>query len=275
MIRIICGVPRAGKTALMTSFALEHMKGRQAHRDLVLCNKLLAPLNEGGFSYAAPQDHIVFADYTIQAGANGAVRNYECNGFHLGLYNDKHPTMFLPPAAKVYLDEAQKYFNSRESKGLEDFVSRYYELHGHYRLDVTCTVQRPKLIDLNIRELAAQVLYVVALDHDQSGRRIHSSQWTCYLWDNVAAAVAFIEGGQSSSLRGDRVIFEFTGNIFKHYDSYAFFPAFLKGNEDSTFNLRHAVPTGYTRAEVMDFNDEHDYKVPETYYKSKKGGKTA
>ena len=272
MITIICGVPRAGKTALMTSFALEHMKGRQAHRDLIKCRKLLAPLNAGGFAYTPPPDHLVFADYTIQAGAGGRIRNYECNGFNLGLYNDKHPTMFLPPNAKVYLDEAQKYFNSRD-RGLADFVSRYYELHGHYRLDVTCTVQRPMLIDKNIRELAAQVLYVAVLEHDQSGHRIHASQWTCYEWDNVAAAVAFIDGGQSKDLRGDKVRFEYTGNIFRHYDSYAFFPAFLKGNEDSAFNLRHAVPTGYTRDEVMDFNDEHDYIVPETYYK--KGGKKA
>lgn len=267
-ITIICGIPRAGKTALMTSFALAHLRGRQAHRDLVQCNKLLAPLNFGGFCYTAPADHLVFADYTITA-ANGSKTSYECNGFNLGLFNDKHPTMFLPPASHVYLDEAQKYFNSRESKGLEDFVSRYYELHGHYRLNVTCTVQRPKLIDLNIRELAAQVIYVAKLEHAQNGRRVLASQWTCYTWDNVVSAIAFIEGGQSKELRGDVVRFEYVGNIFKHYDSFAFFPVFLKGNEDATFNLRHAVKTGYTRAEVEDFNDEHDYKVPETYYKKR------
>lgn len=273
MITIICGIPRAGKTALMTSFALEHMRGRQAHRDLVKCRKLLAPLNAGGFCYEPPEDHLVFADYTITAGANGNVRNYECNGFNLGLYNDKHPTMFLPPNAKVYLDEAQKYFNSRESKGLADFVSRYYELHGHYRLDVTCTVQRPKLIDLNIRELAAQVIYVAKLEHEQAGHRVLRSEWTAYTWDNVVAAISFIEGGMQKSLRGDTVCFVYDGNIFKHYDSFAFFPVFLKGNEDAKFNLRHAVPTGYTRDEVADFNDEHDYNVPETYYKKKGSAK--
>ena len=78
------------------------------------------------------------------------------------------------------------------------------------------------------------------------------------------------EGGKSKTLRGDKVRFEYAGNIFKHYDSYALFPAFLKGNEDESFNLRHAVPTGYTRAEVADFNDQHDYTVPDTYYKKRK-----
>ncbi len=270
-ITIICGIPRAGKTALMTRFALEHMKGVQAHRDLIKCRKLLAPLNNGGFHYEPPADHLVFADYTIMSGANGRIKSYECNGFFLGLYNKvEHPTMFLPPSSNIYLDEAQKYFNSRDSKNLADFVSRFYELHGHYRLNVCCTVQRPKLIDLNIRELAAEVIFVEALEHEQTGRRVTRSQWTCFQWDNVAAAIAYIEGGKSKTLRGDKVRFEYAGNIFKHYDSYALFPAFLKGNEDESFNLRHAVPTGYTRAEVADFNDQHDYTVPDTYYKKRK-----
>ena len=137
-ITIICGKPRVGKTALMTTIALSHLKGRQAHRDLVKCRKLLAPLNAGGFNFVPPDDHLVFADYTITAGAHGRITSYECAGFSLGLFNDDHPTMYLPPASYVFLDEAQKYFNSRE-KGLADFVSRYYELHGHYRLEVYCT----------------------------------------------------------------------------------------------------------------------------------------
>ncbi|MCI8488058.1 MAG: hypothetical protein HFE36_05040 [Clostridia bacterium] len=267
MIRIICGIPRAGKTALMTLFALQHMKGRQAHQDLIKCKKLLAPLNAGGFNYTPPADHLVFADYTIIAGAKGMITNYEVSGFYLGLFNDKHPTMFLPPNSKIFLDEAQKYFNSR--KGIAAFVSRYYELHGHYRLDITCTVQRPKLIDLNVRELAAEVLYVEKLDHEQSGKRILSSQWTCSSFDNTPSAIDYIESGQHKEKRGDKAVFEYDGNIFKHYDSFSFFPAFLNGNEDSTFNLRHAVPTGYTRDEIMDFNDEHEYSVPDTYYEKK------
>ncbi len=268
-IKIVSGEPGAGKTALLTCFAEPHLKGTQAHRDVMQCRKLLAPLNAGGFSYTAPDDHVTFVDYTIMTGPNRSITNYECNGFNLGLFNDSHPTMFLPPASHIFLDEAQKYFNSRE-KGLADCVSRFYELHRHYRLNITISVQRPKLIDLNIRELAAEVIYVEELEHEQTGRRVTRSQWTCFQWDNVAAAIAYIEGGKSKTLRGDKVRFEYAGNIFKHYDSYAFFPAFLKGNEDESFNLRHAVPTGYTRAEVADFNDQHDYTVPETYYKKKK-----
>ncbi|MCI9561258.1 MAG: hypothetical protein HFK03_02085 [Clostridia bacterium] len=265
MITIICGDPRVGKTALMTSFAYTHLKGVQAHRDLRECNKLLAPLNAGGFSYTAPSDHLVFADYTVCAGANGSITNYEVDGFYLGLPNATHPTMFLPPASHVYLDEAQKYYDSRK-KGLSDFVSRFYELHGHYRLNLTCTVQRPKLIDLNIRELAAQVIYVMNLTHKKISGRIVSSVWSCLVFDDVAAAIAFIEGGKQDMKHGKLTGYAFDGNIFRHYDSYDKRPLFFKDRYTSVFDLRHAVKTGYTLDEIQDFNDQHDYTIPDTYY---------
>ena len=157
MLTQICGIPRVGKTALMTRDALIHLKGAQAHRDLIKSRKLLKPLNENGFNYVLPEDHLVFSDYGISTGAHGRIRNYEIDGFHMGLYNDVHPTVFIPPGSNVYLDEAQKYYNSKENAKLADFVSRYYELHGHFRLTITLTMQRPILIDKNIRELVGEV----------------------------------------------------------------------------------------------------------------------
>lgn len=270
MITEICGIPRAGKTALMTRLALDHLTGAQAHKDLRFSAKLLEPYNAGGFRYKLPDDHLVFADYTVHT-RRGTVTNYECDGFYLGLSQDVHPTMFLPPGAYIYLDEAQKYFNSREGASkLADFVSRFYELHGHYRLNVTLTVQRPMLIDKNIRELAGEVIYVRELEHQKNGNRILRSMWDCYSFDSSAAAVSYIDSGFNEKLRGDRVRFEYEGNIFKHYDSYSFFPAFLRDRYDDNFDLRHAVPCTCTVDGVKDFNDQHDYTVPETYFKGAK-----
>lgn len=258
----------------MTSFALVHMKGVQAHRDVKDCARLVSKLNRGGFSFTVPKDHLVFADYTITAGARGRIRNYECDGFHLGLFNeaeDGNPTMFLPPGSYVYLDEAQKYFNSRESKSLSDYVSRYYELHRHWRLHFMLAMQRPMLIDKNIRELVEETLYVEELTHRKEDGRIVGSTWQCKRFNDTAAAIAYIDGGKLDAAGAESVTYTFEGNIFRHYDSYAFMPAFLKGNEDNNFNLRPAVRGGYTREEVADFNDQHVYEVPETYYKKKKG----
>lgn len=270
MITEICGVPRAGKTALMTKFILEHLTGAQAHRDLRECKKLLAPLRAGGFSFCAPPDHLVFSDYTVTARHN-TITNYEVDGFRLGLAQDQHATMFLPPYSQIFLDEAQKYFNSRDSLKLADFVSRFYELHGHYRFNITLSVQRPKLIDVNIREIAARVIYVKGMQNFKQRGRIVGSIWDCVEFDSAAAAISYIDSGFCAKLQGDKVTFEYAGNIFKHYDSYAFFPLFLRDRYDSKFDLRHAVLCGSTRDEITDFNDQHDYIVPETYYK--KGGK--
>lgn len=269
MIRIICGEPRVGKTALMTSFALKHMIGVQAHRDIRECIKVLMPFNAGGFCYIVPSDHLVFADYTVWTGSGGHVTNYEAEGFYLGLPNDRHPTMFLPPASHIYLDEAQKYYDSRK-KGLADFVSRFYELHGHYRLELTCTVQRPKLIDLNIRELAAEIIYVLKLEHNRENGRIVSSDWTCVLFRDVAAAVSYIEGGCRDFKGGTLTEYSYTGNIFRHYDSFDKCPLFFKDRYNSQFDLRHAVRTGSTLPEILDYNDQHDYTVPDTYYNKSK-----
>lgn len=270
MITEICGIPRAGKTALMTKFALEHMTGVQAHRDLRFSQKLINPYVAEGFPYVLPDDHLVFADYTIFT-RRGTVTNYEVDGFHLGLAQDIHPTMFLPPASYIYLDEAQKYVNSREGASkMADFVSRYYELHGHYRLNITLTVQRPMLIDKNVRELAGDVIYVRKLEHENTGQRILRSQWSCYSFDSSAAAIAYIDSGFNERLRGDRKQFVYDGNIFKHYDSYAFFPMFLRDRYDCSFDLRHAITASCTIDGVKDFNDQHDFLVPETYFKGAK-----
>ena len=129
-------------------------------------------------------------------------------------------------------------------------------MHGHYRLNITLTVQRPMLIDKNIRELAGEVLYVRKLEHEKQGGRIVRSVWDCYRFDSSAAAVAYIDSGFDRQAAGERVQFEYVGNIFRHYDS--------------AFDLRHAVVCSYTRDGIMDFNDQHDYAVPETYFK---GGK--
>ncbi len=274
MITIISGIPGAGKTALMTRFALMHIKGAQAHRDLKASYTLIDRLNAGGFAYTKPSGHLVFADYTILAGAQNRIRSWECNGFNLGLYDtadDGNPTMFLPPASWVYLDEAQKYFNSRESKKLSDYVSRFYELHRHYRLNVYMTVQRPMLIDKNIRELVAELLYIEKLEHKKVDGRIVSSTWTCRLFTNAEAGIAYVDSGKKDAGASSIVKYSFAGNIFRHYESYAFFPAFIRGNEDRTdFDMRGAVPSGFSREEIEDFNEQHNYTVPQSYYKKSK-----
>lgn len=267
MIAIIFGVPRVGKTALMTSFALAQMKGVAAHQDIKECRKLIAPLNNNGFNLTLPDRHLVFSDYYIDD-RRGKIRSYEIDGFYLGLPNLTHPTVFLPPFSRIYLDEAQKYYNSRESQKLSDFVSRFYELHGHYRLNITMTVQRPGLIDLNIRELSTTVIEVVDLKHKYEHDRIVKSFWFCNVFDSTAKALKYIDSGRTSNF-GEHTVFSYDGNIFKHYDSHNFMPAHLKDRYESDFDCVPSFKCGMNLAAIKAFNLSHDYNVPETFYKVK------
>ena len=58
------------------------------------------------------------------------------------------------PYEVIGIQEAQKYLNSRKSKNFPDWQSRWYEQHRHNNLDILMDVQRPGLVDVNIRELA-------------------------------------------------------------------------------------------------------------------------
>lgn len=108
--------------------------------------------------------------------------------------------------------------------------------------------------------------------------RILFSEWTCKFFDNAAAAIEYIENGKTDIGKGQKITVRYDGNIFRHYESFAFFPAFLDGNydpdnkkPDEAYSVRAAVCSGTTRDEVTDFNAQHDYKVPDGYYTKIKG----
>lgn len=254
---------------MLTCLALEHMTGHQAHEDKRAGEKLVKKLNEGGFHYCYDFVHLVYADYYIEARGKRTV-SHEINGYEIGLPDKDFGTTFFAPGAQIYLDEAQKYFNSRESKSLADRVSRWFELHGHMGFNITLAVQRPKLIDLNIRELATQVIEVVELKHTYDYNRLVRTEWICNVDDNAARAVEYVEGGKAGRF-GQRKKFSYEGNIFKRYDSHNFYAAFLDGREEETiFEAATAEKTDYTPTSVKAFNEKHSYVVPDGYYKTKR-----
>lgn len=260
MITLIWGLPRAGKTALMTSIAVSHMRGVQAYKDLRVGMPLLKKLNAGGYGYSLPYKHLVFSDYAISL-PGGKIQSHETDGWRVGLPDPNFRTDFLPPGAFIFLDEAQKYYNSRNGQKMSDRVSRFYELHGHFQYTVYLASQRPKLIDLNIRELANEVIEVVTLKHKYDYGRIVRSEWTCNRYDNAARAISYIEGGKVGQY-GERVKFVYEGNIFRRYDSRGQYPAFLDGRSEHSFDVRDFMTPGYSPPEIKAYNYKHSYKTP-------------
>lgn len=267
MITLIFGRPGAGKTALMTALALEYMTGSAARSDVRACSAQVAELNAGGFRFSAPSDHLVYSDYIIAA-RHGSVRSHYVNGFELGLHDPEHFTRLFPPYSRFYLDEAQKYFNSRERNGIADSVSRFYELHRHNHLEITLAVQRPGLIDKNVRELVERVIQVeeLTLEKDKCGR-IFALSWQLRLFEKTADALSFVDGGAVESLP---VTYTFDGNVFRHYNSLFHQPAFYNASYGRDFELALAESYPLDVDGVKQFNAEHTYSTPRGYFKGAK-----
>ncbi len=260
-------MPRVGKTALMTKLALDYMTGENAAKDIRMSCKEIKKFNDGGFRFTYPKRHIVYSDYDIYT-RNKTLFSYKTSGYNFGLPNKQYGDISLfPPCSRLFFDEAQKYWNSRESSKLSDFVSRAFEYHGHFKLSIYIAVQRVGLIDLNIRQLSPQIIEVVDLKHKTDNGVILSSMWTCRVYDSVSEAEKSI-AGQSAKYKTKR--FRFDGNIFKHYDSETFRYAFLKDRENDDFDYTPNGGYDYTVNAVKRFNAEHEYTVPYGFQKGEK-----
>ena len=178
MITMLVGQTGAGKTSLLTHFADQYLN---YDNDLSLAEEKIMQFNDMGYNLSMPR-HLVFTDYKVSTITRfyGRQTSYFANGFYLGVPNSQHPTMFLPPYSKIFLSEAQRYYNSRDFKVFADFISQFYEQHRHWGLQIYLDCQRGGLIDLNIRDISARIILVDSITNDiDSMGRIVANRWTC------------------------------------------------------------------------------------------------
>lgn len=220
MITVIYGAPGAGKGALMTYFVktLYQTQGRQILRH---CEETINEYNlEFNKKLEPPKRVPIFTDYEVKfrCGYNKYYSTYFLNGYYFGLENEDVPVIHVPPHAKVFLTEVQRYYDSRKSSTLKPFVSRLYEMHRHNNIDIYLDLQRLSLLDLNIRDLAKRIIYIEELSHQKDGEIILSSTWECKEFANVSDADRYFEDGANTYTN---VSFKYDGNIFKCYDSFS------------------------------------------------------
>ena len=174
-ITIIFAPPRTGKTAFMTYLANEYAFNRGRYKSMIT---EVAQKNQNGFNLRIPNT-IVCSNYDMEFRKFGYShrRNIKINPFRLGFQNSNVKTHFLAPYSVIFITEAQKYLNSRMSRYFPDWQSRWYEQHGHDFLDIYLDVQRPMLIDVNIRELS-QFIEIIKLDKIYKGQKIVQLIWT-------------------------------------------------------------------------------------------------
>lgn len=273
MITIICGEPGNGKTALMTYFAVQKMTEEGYDYWTSSCNRI-NELYTGGFNNLRylPQFHTVYSDYVIKNEWLN-VQSYYCDGFKVGLPNPFFDTMFFAPYSQIFLDEAQKYYDSRMSKYIRECVYRFYQLHRHNHLDIYMTCQRLGNIDLNIRDIARRIIYVEKLDitKDDFGRII-KLQWHTVEFSCLKYAEAYLDNN-NKSVEFDKKTYEYEGNIFDYYGSYSNEPVFYDGNYERNYDSRLEDNYGVSVEDFSKFNAEHMYYAPKGYWKNDKEDK--
>lgn len=229
MITAIFGQPGAGKTAYLTSLALKYLGNTPEGWTLKKnCIEQVQSFNAQGFNFSVPDRPPVFSNYPISAHVGYKRRrdSYYVDGFRLGHENEFVETIPLPPTSKVFLTEVQRYYNSRKSTELPDWISRYFEEHRHYFLDIYLDLQRLLLLDINIRELATKIIEVAGVKHktDYIGN-VLQSEFTLKLWHDAASAEMHIKDKSLNNY--DLVKETFDGNVFDAYKSRSYFDAFL------------------------------------------------
>lgn len=261
MITIVFGKPGCGKTAYMTADAVKYMNGSEQ------CLELLKASREqvnGLCFFTPPKESPVFTNYKVVAQRDYSTFSvsYYVDGFHLGFDNDYLPVFHLPPCSKIYLSEAQRYYNSRNSRDFPEWVSRYFEEHRHFGLDIMMDVQRPGLIDVNIRELCERFVEVLQLEHelDKAGN-IRATTFVCRQFSDWKYVDKYLAGDESV---GTVIKERFEGNVFDHFESRSYFNVFLPpGNGDFNYIVHPVGNADVEREYAWQF---YPQTAPEGFY---------
>ena len=266
MITIVFGKPGTGKTAYLTADAVEYMRpSAEGHALYQSCLSQVAALNAAGACFEIPAAAPIYSNYpiTVSRGTHPPVSSFYIDGFHLGFENDDVPILPVYPGSRIYLSEAQRYYNCRRAKDLPDWVSRYYEEHRHFGLNIMLDVQRPGLIDVNIRELCECFIEVAELSHKtDSVGNIVSSTFKLRVFEDWKFVDKYLSSGEKCYTEQSR---QFAGNVFKHYQSRSYFKQFVP--RDRFSSVRHSDLVGRDVVEDADIAKMfYPQSAPEGFY---------
>ena len=267
MITVVCGLPGSGKSSLMTKFIKDiyFNEGKQLLR--TCCNRITAINERRENKLTLPEKTPIFSDFEVKflVGYRKYYSTYFLNGYYFGLHNNDVPVIYLPPFSKVFLTEVQRYYDSRKSKSLPDFVSRLFEMHRHNFYDIYLDLQRIGLLDLNIRDLSARIIEVCDMQHEYDFLgSVTSTTWNCHIFDCWEDFDKYLNGNLKKP-KIERVTHY--GDIFKCYDSYSYQSEFIPSEEDDFIYLKHKNEVG-TIAYIQDkLKRYYDFSMPEGYRK--------
>lgn len=269
MIIIIVGKPGAGKTVFTAN--LVSQKIVNSKEDYFNLKREIKALKQGGFNYLdlPPQKHLVYTDFKFKI--NRKIESYYIDGFKIGLPNPYFETTFIPPYSTIFLDEAQRYYDSRNSKSLRPEVYNWFQLHrqNHYNIYLVC--QRLANIDVNIRALADKIIVIDDLKLKTNEFNIVSYfKWTTREFESpdIAEEYCLKKDREEVAKLGKKVIETSNLPLFRYYDSFGNKPVFFNGKEYTPFDYKIEKKYNFSIESFINFNENHYFTAPKGYWKS-------
>lgn len=258
MITIVCGKPGAGKTSLLAAMAVFQMT--VSSRDNVnACNSIIEKLNASGYHYNFAKNHVTYTNFFC---ISKHIKwfspriSYDLDGIDFGLEDSEHETKNVFPYSNLFFMEGQSFLDSRKSRFFRASVSRAYENHRHFGLNIFIDAQRATLIDLNIREIAGEIIEVQKIKIKKKFGKVSSINWKTRVFNASQTYEKYLETGCLNGQYEERE-YSFPGNIFDCYLSENNFALFLDGRENKMFwNQFHAVPN-YTKDYISNYCKIH------------------
>ena len=269
MITIIFGVPRAGKTALMTHLLNQAMFDRERYK---LMKSEIERKIDGGFKLSIPK-HPIVANYDIVGKKFGYSRRLSrrINPFRLGYKNDKVKTHFIEPYSVIGITEGQKYLNSRLSTYYPDWQSRWYEQHGHNNYDIFIDVQRPKLIDVNIRELSCFIEIIDKRNITDKNGNIKAIKWLVRKFEGAAELEQYFNSGKQDKTTYTQEIITAKYNVHDCYNSQMCKPKFYEGHLENDFDTIEHTPLVEDIDGYIQYLQSNYDELPKDFYNLKRG----
>lgn len=258
MIIIICGKPGAGKTSLLACLATRAMTidSREAVKKAI---SVINVLNDNGYHFNYPEEHVCYTNFYC---SNHGIRwyaprvSYDLDGVDFGLEDDEHITKNIFPSSSLFFMESQSFLDSRKSRFFRQSVSRAYENHRHWGLNIYLDAQRATLIDLNVREIAGEIIEVQKIKIKRKAGKIVECKWLTRIFDASSIYEKYLETGKCD---GNFVTREyvFPGDIFKCYVSENNFALFLDGRADKMFSCEKHVKPEFSKDYIDKYCSVH------------------
>ena len=233
MIIQVTGKTRAGKTSLVTAMVInEYMKFRNSQYQ-ASCKYTKYENKAYGMNLTLPpQRHVVSANYDIYR-KFPTMKNYPISGFEFGVPNKFQNVKRLIPYGVYVFDESNRYWDSKDTRGLPPWVTQVFEWSGHIFLIIFLITQRYIRLNPDIRGIVDKFIYVEKSIHTfKVGKHIVKSdkfipgkliktEWYGREFQYEGELEAYLKHTENLTV-GEPFYYAFEGDIRKHYNPTAY-----------------------------------------------------